>query len=168
MTREARSTPRREFLRNTGRVPRQESPDPRRVSFLRKGVRTERTVVPSTGFPSAIMPEAACHPLFVAERFDGRASVAIACKNFKKLFNNNDCILRCLHSEPFPIEQLLLGQNAQQEGIILFCDGGHDEARAQFEKLTGPRWAGADKKLLEGSTVTRRDKPCVNRVKVTV
>jgi hypothetical protein len=126
----------------TDGVPRQESPDPRRVSFLRKGIRTERTVVPSTGFPSAIMPEAACHPLFVAERFDGRASVAIACRNFKKLFNNNDCILRCLHSEPFPIDRLLPGQTAQQEGIILFSDAGHDEVRAHFEKLTAPRWAG--------------------------
>ena len=38
----------------TDQVPRHESPDPRRVSFLRKGIRTERTVIPSKGFP--VMP----------------------------------------------------------------------------------------------------------------
>ena len=50
-------------------------------------------------------------------------------------------LLRCLHSVPSPIEKLPPGQSASQEGVILFCEGGHEEARAHFERLTGPRWA---------------------------
>jgi hypothetical protein len=124
-------------------VPRNEVPDPRRVSFLRKGIRTERTIIPTKGFPPATMPEAACHPLIVGERFDGKASVGIACKNFRKLFNNNDCILRCIHSEPFPLTSLFPGQRADQEGIILFSDTSHDDMREQFEELTNARWEHA-------------------------
>jgi len=86
------------------------------------------------------MPEAACHPLIVAERFDRKASVGIACKNFKMLFNNNDCILRCIHSEPFPLTSLLPGQRAEQQGIIIFLEAGHDEMRKQFEELVNSRW----------------------------
>jgi len=55
----------------TDAVPRPESPDPRRVSFLREGVRSERTVIPVTDFPSVVMPEQACHPLMIAEMFGG-------------------------------------------------------------------------------------------------
>jgi len=134
----------------TDGVPRHKSPDPRRVSFLRKGIRTERTVIPSKGFPAATMPEAACHPLIVAERFDGKASVGIASRNFRKVFNNNDCILRCLHSEPFPLEKLLPGQIADQEGVILFSDTGHRGVLEKFEKLTGQRWK--DKQDQRGAT----------------
>ena len=69
------------------------------------------------------------------------AIVAIACRNFIKLCNNNEPLLRCLHSIPSPIEKLLPGQSAHQEGVLLFFDGGHEELRAHFEKLTSPRWA---------------------------
>ena len=125
----------------TDRVPRQESPDPRRVGFLRSGIRTERTVVPSKGFPSAIMPQAACHPLIVAERFGGSGSVGIACRNFERVFNNNDCILRCIHSEPFALNGLPPGGRAEQEGVILFSPGGYRELVSHFEELIGSRWA---------------------------
>ena len=73
----------------TDKVERDQSLDPRRVTFLKQGLRTERTVIPSKGFPSAIMPEAAHHPLFIAENFEGNGCVAIAAHNFEKLFNNN-------------------------------------------------------------------------------
>lgn len=124
----------------TDGVPRHESPDPRRASFLRKGIRAERTVIPSKGFPSAIMPEAACHPLMIAERINANGSVGIACRNFRILSNNNDSILRCIHSEPFPVASLLPGRKADQEGIILFSAGGHDEMKEQFGELTDLRW----------------------------
>ena len=126
----------------TDRVPRHQSPDPRRVGFLRKGVRTERTVVPSEGFPSAIMPQAACHPLMIAERFGTNGSVGIACRSFERVFNNNDCILRCVHSEPFSLNGLPPGERAEQEGVILFSRGGHCDLVAHFEELAGSRWAG--------------------------
>lgn len=122
-------------------VPRHESPDPRRVSFLRNGIRTERTVVPSKAWSTlAIMPEAAYHPLIIAERFNANGAVGIACKNFKMLINNNDYILRCIHSEPFPLHKLLPGQRADQEGIILFSETGHHEIREHFEGLTSSQW----------------------------
>ena len=126
--------------KTTDSVPRHESPDPRRVSFLREKIRTDRTVIPSKDFPSATMPETACHPLIVAERFDGKASVGIACRRFHKLFNNNDCILRCIHSEPFPLDRLLPGQRAEQEGVILFSEAGHDQMRQHFDELVRSRW----------------------------
>jgi len=126
----------------TDGVPRHESPDPRRVSFWKKGVRTERTVVPSTGFPSALMPEQAHHPLMIAENFQGTGAVGIACKNWRGLFNNNDCILRCLHSEAFPIESLPPGGTATQEGVILFCQGPYDDLLAQFETVAPEEWLG--------------------------
>ena len=128
----------------TDGVPRRESPDPRRVSFLRKGIRSERTVLPVRTFPSATMPEAACHPLIVAERFGATGSVGIACRRFRRLFNNNDCILRCIHSEPFPLMGLRPGQRADQEGVILFSDGGHGEMIERFADLTRSRWPDDD------------------------
>jgi hypothetical protein len=128
--------------RTTDGVPRAESPDPRRVSFLREGVRTERTVVPVTSFPSAIMPEQASHPLMIAEMFGGRGSVGIACKDCRKLFNNNDSILRCLHSEPFPIESLAPGESWDQEGVLLFCEGDHEALLDLFEAVAPGGWDG--------------------------
>jgi len=125
----------------TDRVPRHESPDPRRVAFLRAGLRKERTVVPNKGFPSALMAEAAHHPLLIAEAFGGKASIGIAARNFERLFNNNDCILRCLHSEPMPIQSLDPGKTAAQEGAILFARGDHVALLEQFDRATKERWA---------------------------
>ncbi len=124
----------------TDQVPRSESPDPNRVRFLREGLRSERTVVPITKFPSAIVPEAAHHPLIVAESFDGEASVGVACRGLKFLFNNNDCILRCIHSEPHPIPCLDPGQTATQEGVVVLCNGDHTVCQDQFERATAARW----------------------------
>ena len=124
----------------TDKVPRCESPDPRRVSFLGKGIRSERTVIPYNNFLSATMPEQACHPLIIAERFGASGSVGIACRNFRSLFNNNDCILRCIHSEPFPIEHLPPGERAEQQGVILFSEGDHTKMVEDFERLAGSVW----------------------------
>jgi hypothetical protein len=124
----------------TDKVPRQESPDTRRVSFLRKGIRSERTVVPSKGFPSALMPEQAHHPLLIAENFDGSGAVGIACRNWRSLFNNNDCILRCIHSEPHAVESLVPGATAAQEGVIAFCRGDHQALSAHFEAIVPQEW----------------------------
>lgn len=129
--------------RTTDTVPRAESPDPRRVSFLREGIRTDRTVMPSKGFPSATMPEQACHPLMIAEMFGGKGSVGIACRNYRSLFNNNDSILRCIHSGPFPIASLLPGQTKAQDGVLVFCEGDHEELLSRFEAIAPPDWAEA-------------------------
>jgi hypothetical protein len=42
------------------------------------------------------LTEAAHHPLFIAEGFTGDACVGIASRNFERLFNHNDSILRCI------------------------------------------------------------------------
>jgi len=126
--------------RTTEAVPRAESPDPRRVSFLRKGIRTERTVIPARDFPSATMPEQACHPLMIAEMFGGKGSVGIACDNYRKLFNNNDCILRCLHSGPFPIESLSPGETTDQRAVLVFCEGDHERLLSHFEAIVPAEW----------------------------
>ncbi|MBN2451841.1 MAG: hypothetical protein JXR77_15750 [Lentisphaeria bacterium] len=128
--------------RTTDGVPRAESPDPRRVSFLREGIRTERTVVPSLGFPSATMPEQASHPAIIAEMFGGQGSVGIACRNYRSLFNNNDSILRCLHSGPFPIESLRPGEQAVQEAVLVFIEGDHEALVEHFEAIVPDGWAG--------------------------
>lgn len=132
----------------TDTVPRAESPDPRRVSFLRKGIRTERTVIPTTDFPQATMPEQACHPLMIAEMFGGKGSVGIACDDYRKLFNNNDSILRCLHSGPFPIESLAPGEKADQEAILVFCEGDHEELLSHFEAIVPGGWNEARKRTI--------------------
>ena len=124
----------------TDKVERDQSPDPRRVSFLKEGLRTERTVVPSKGFPSAIMPEAAHHPLFIAENFAGNACVGIASRNFEKLFNNNDSILRCLHSESSAIRQLEPGETAHQDSVLIFYDGDHREMVKHYTARIAPNW----------------------------
>jgi hypothetical protein len=124
----------------TDTVPRQESPDPRRVFFLKEGLREERTVVPSEGFPSATMPEQACHPLMIAESFRSDGSVGIACRDFHRLFNNNDSELRCIHSEPLPIEHLAAGESKDQEGVIVFCQGDHTELVRQFRATICDVW----------------------------
>ena len=129
----------------TDRVPRSESPDPNRVGFLREGQRSERTVVPQKGFLWAIMPQAAHHPLFVAEAFGGKASVGVASRDFQRLFNNNDYILRCLHSSSDPIPELKPGETQTQEGMIVFCDGDHEAALRVFERAVSKRWARTHK-----------------------
>ncbi len=124
----------------TDRVERDQSPDPRRVTFLRQGLRSERTVVPSKGFPSAIMPEAAHHPLFIAENFQGNGSVGIASRNFEKLFNNNDVILRCLHSDSMAIRQLGPGESAHQDSVIIFYRGDHKAILDHYTTHIEPNW----------------------------
>lgn len=124
----------------TDKVERDQSPDPRRVTFLKQGLRSERTVVPLKGFPSAIMPEAAHHPLFIAENFQGNASVGIAARNFERLFNNNDPILRCLHSESVAIRQLEPGETAHQDSVIIFYDGDHRPILDHYTTRIEPNW----------------------------
>ena len=124
----------------TDKVERDKSPDPRRVEFLKQGLRTERTVVPWKGFAGAMMPEAAHHPLFIAENFDGNASVGIAARNFEKLFNNNDPILRCLHSEPVAIPQLAAGETAHQDSVIIFYNGDHRAVLDHYTRRIAPHW----------------------------
>jgi len=124
----------------TNTVPREESPDPRRVWFLKNSIRTERSIIPSPGFPSAIMPQQATHSLIMAENFQGSACVGIANRNFRILFNNNDCILRCLHSEGFPIQSLSPGESKTQEGVLLFFDGNHKGLIKHFSKLCSEKW----------------------------
>ncbi|MDO9254300.1 MAG: hypothetical protein Q7U54_02220 [Bacteroidales bacterium] len=119
----------------TDKVPRYKSPDPRRIGFLKEGVRSERTVIKIENFLSATMAETAHHPLFIAESFGATASVGVASRNFRSLFNNNDSILRCIHSEAFPIEKLMPGETVDQEAVILFCKGNYKVLLKQFEKL---------------------------------
>ncbi len=114
---------------------REQSPDPRRLSFLRAGVRSERTVIPRHKFPSATMPQAAHHPLLAAESFDRRRCVGVAASRFRMIFNNNDPILRCLHSESFPIEKVAPGQSAVQEAIVLFANGDHEQLLERYRSL---------------------------------
>ena len=124
----------------TDKVERDQSLDPRRVTFLKQGLRTERTVIPSKGFPSAIMPEAAHHPLFIAENFEGNGCVAIAAHNFEKLFNNNDPILRCLHKESLAIKQLEPGETAQQDSVVIFFIGDHTAILDHYITRIAPHW----------------------------
>lgn len=124
----------------TDRVPRELSLDPNRVKFLRAGARDERTVVHIHSFPMSIMPQAASHPLIIAESFDGRKSVGIACRDMEWLFNNNDYILRCLHSEPGPAPTIPPGGTTRQEGVILFCDGDHGELLRTYESIVPDSW----------------------------
>ncbi|MFN8007885.1 MAG: hypothetical protein U0V70_12825 [Terriglobia bacterium] len=124
----------------TDKVPRDQSPDPRRVTFLKKGLRSERTVVPSKGMPSALMPEAAHHPLIMAENFEGTACVGIASRDFEKLSNNNDSILRCLHSESAPIKQLEPGATAHQDSVLLFFQGNHAQLIDHYSTRIDPLW----------------------------
>ena len=125
----------------TDKVEREKSPDPRRVSFLKEGLRTERTVVPWNGFPGALMPETAHHSLLIAEDFDGRRCVGIGSRQFEKLFNNNDPILRCLHSEPSPIQDLKSGERAHQDAVLIFYRGDHGEILEHYTKRIEPNWA---------------------------
>jgi hypothetical protein len=124
----------------TDKVERDQSSDPRRVSFLREGLRTERTVVPWEGFAGALMPEAAHHPLFIAENFGGDGCVGIASRNFEKLFNNNDPILRCLHSEPAAIGRLEAGERAHQDSVLIFYDGNHRAILEHYAQRIAPNW----------------------------
>lgn len=127
--------------KTTDLVPRDQSIDPNRVRFLREGKRSERTIVHSTGFPYSTMPEAASHPLIIAESFDGRRSVGIACRDMAWLFNNNDYILRCIHSEPNPIAEIRPGETALQEGIIMFSEGDHADLIDTFGSVAPAEWS---------------------------
>jgi len=126
--------------RTTDTVPRQESLDPRRVTFLRKGVREERTIIHSYELPSSILAETACHPLFIAESFDRRKSVGIACRNMYEIANNNDYILRCLHSEPPSFAEIPPGETGLVEGVILSCDGDHSALLERYEMVAPRDW----------------------------
>jgi len=119
----------------TDNAPRQEAEEPRRVKFLREGMRTERTVVNVPGFPHGIMPQAATHPLFITESFDHQKSVGVASEHFHHLFNNNDCILRCLHSHPQPIPELAPGESGTIRGLVIFCNGDHEALLKRYEEL---------------------------------
>ena len=125
---------------STDRVGRQASPDPRRVSFCRHRLRPERVVVPNLSFPSAELLEEAYHPVIVAEAFDGRGAVGIGQRDFRLLFNNNDPILRCIHSEPKPITTLEPSATAVQEGLIVFDRGDHEALVMHWERLAHDRW----------------------------
>ncbi|MFA5183755.1 MAG: hypothetical protein WC405_20795 [Syntrophales bacterium] len=119
------------------KVPRVEAPgiDPRRVIFLRKGIRTERTVL-ANSFPAGIMGEQAYHPLIMAENFSGTASVGIADLDFKQVSNNNDQILRCLHSAPMPIDTIEPGQTKSHRAVLIFLNGNHQDLLKHYEKIT--------------------------------
>jgi len=118
------------------KVPRVEAPgiDPRRVIFLRQGLRTERTVL-ANSFPAGIMGEQAYHPLIMAENFSRTASVGIADFDFKQVSNNNDQILRCLHSAPMPIGTIEPGQTKSHRAVIIFFNGNHQDLLDHYEKL---------------------------------
>jgi len=124
----------------TDRVPRHKSPDPRRVLSSREGLRKSRNVVPIKGFPSALMPEKASHPLIISENFSATACVGIASRDYRGLFNNNDCILRCIHSEGIPIENTKPDEVAVQEGVIIFVEGDHEAAIDHYERITKDKW----------------------------
>jgi hypothetical protein len=128
---------------STDRVGRPASPDPRRVRFCRHGLRPERVVTPSPDFPSAEVLEEAHHPLIIAEAFGGKGAVGIGQRNYHHLFNNNDPILRCIHSEPKPIATLEPGARAVQEGLIVFDRGNHLALLKQWEHLAHKRWGAA-------------------------
>jgi hypothetical protein len=117
----------------TDKLPRHQSPDPRRIILARKGSRPERKVVPNKDFPIAELEEEATHPLILVESFGGVGSVGIAARSFKSVFNNNDCVLRCLHSEPTPIAELKPGETRDQQAAIVFQKGGRDALIAHFE-----------------------------------
>ena len=85
------------------------------------------------------MPPAAHHPLIVAEAFDQTASVGIAASEVDYLFNNNDSILRCIHSEP-PAVSAAPGESAVQEGLILFAEGAYRRVVAQHDRIAPARW----------------------------
>ncbi len=126
--------------RTTDTVPRHKSMDPRRVGFFKAKVRPERTVQQQPAFPSAMLEEEAHHPLFLTESFDRRKSVGLAARDFHSLFNNNDPILRCLHSQPNYFAEIPVGETRQVEGVILFCDGDHDALLARYEAVIPEEW----------------------------
>ena len=80
------------------------------------------------------------HPLFIAENFEGKGCVAIAARNFEKLFNNNDPILRCLHSESLAIKQLEPGETADQDSVIIFYNGDHSAILNHYTMRIAPHW----------------------------
>jgi hypothetical protein len=118
------------------KVERDKSRDPRRISFLRQGVRAQRAVET----PGTPVPKAVHHPLFIAENFAGNACVGIASRNFEKLFNNNDSILRCLHSESSAIRELAPGESAHQDSVLIFFDGDHRKTLELYTTRIEPNW----------------------------
>ncbi len=123
----------------TDKTPRHKSPDPRRVSFARKDLNPERKLITSTAFPSAQLEEEATHPLIMVEGFRGIGTVGVAARNFGHIFNNNDPILRCLHSEGQPIATLNPGETAKQRAVLIFSKGNHEAVLEHFEKNLKPK-----------------------------
>ncbi|MCC6442552.1 MAG: hypothetical protein IT210_03730 [Armatimonadetes bacterium] len=126
--------------RTTDLEDRQESPDPRRAIFVRHGSRPERAIIKYTDFPSAQLREEADHPLIIVEGFSRAGSVGIGQRNFKHLFNNNDPILRCIHSESRTIAELAPGGRAVQEGVILWDRGDRRSLLKRWERITKSCW----------------------------
>ena len=87
--------------------------------------------------------EEAHHPLIIAEAFGGKGAVGIGQRDYRLLFNNNDPILRCIHSEPKPIATLEPGARAVHEGLIVFDRGDHLGLVKQWERLASKRWGTA-------------------------
>ncbi|MBU7004020.1 MAG: hypothetical protein HXS50_00540 [Theionarchaea archaeon] len=124
----------------TDLVPRDKSLDPNRIKLMRCGTGRERRVEHVEGFPHSIMPQEACHPLFIAESMDGKKSVGVASRDMLFLFNNNDYILRCIHSEPVRIASIPPGGSATQEGAILFVDGDHEDLVGRYGEVVPDEW----------------------------
>jgi hypothetical protein len=120
------------------KVERDNSRDPRRISFFKAGVRKEGAVEVSS--PGTPVPKATHHPLFIAENFAGNACVGVASRDYEKLFNNNDSILRCLHSESSAIKQLKPGETAHQDSVLIFYDGDHRETLEHYTTRIAPNW----------------------------
>jgi len=66
--------------------------------------------------------------------------VGIASRNFEKLFNNNDVILRCLHSESVAIGQLEPGETARQDSVIIFYNGDHSAILDHYTTRITTNW----------------------------
>ncbi len=125
---------------STDRVDRQVSPDPRRVIFVRRGIRPVPEIVKHLDFLSAELLNVADHPLIIAEAFGGQGAVGIGQRDFRHIVNNNDSILRCIHSEPKPIATLEPGAETVQEGLIIFDRGDHVALLKRWERLVSQRW----------------------------
>ena len=70
----------------------------------------------------------------MVEGFRGIGTVGVAARNFNHIFNNNDPILRCLHSEGQPIATVNPGETAKQKAVLIFSKGNHEAVLDHFEK----------------------------------
>lgn len=136
-------------------TPRNKAFDPRWVVYLKDGLRADRAVTLLLPWQASVMPETVSHPLFIAESFDRKKSVGIVSRNFGAIVNNNSPILRCIHSEPIEamasavnrltpgrigISPLEPGATSTADGVILFCDGDHEEMLMKFEAFVPRGW----------------------------